>query len=337
MRAVRLTAPNEIEVAELPDTVPTADLVLLEPEILGLCGTDIKVVHGDIPVPLPRALGHEVVGRVISNPTSVGPEPGTRVLVDPSFSCGFCHQCVQLRPHLCTNGGLMGRDVDGVFADLVAAPVERLHKVPESISDREAGLVQVLGTCVHGLRSPKVSPGDTAVVLGLGVAGQLMVQLLSAAGATVIGVTRSEEKRKLAGSHGASAVVAPDDTAELIADMTSGVGPELVVEAVGTEATLIQAIEWAATGGDVVMFGTPTGGAQGLPYYQLYFKELTLWCPRAALPEDYRRAIELVAAGNLDVAEIVTSIHPLDQVEEAFRSAEQAASLKVLVDPTVGR
>ncbi len=336
MRAAQLTAPETIELAEVAEPKATEGLAVLESEIMGVCGTDVKVLRGTIPVSMPRIMGHELVGRVVATPDpDVIPE-GTRVLVDPSLACGTCHQCLHRRPHLCSRGGLMGREIDGVFAELVAVDPARLLPMPESIEDREAGLIQVLGTCVHGLRTVDVFPGDVAVVLGLGVAGQLMVQLLSQRGATVIGITRSEEKRQLAARHGATAVAAPGDAEEVIGDLTSGIGPSLVVEAVGTEATLSQAIEWAGTAADVVLFGTLTGGQKGLPYYQLYYKELTLWNPRAALLEDYARAIQLVGDGLLDVGEIVTDVVPLDEIEEAFRLVDDPASLKVLVDPNDG-
>lgn len=329
MHAVQLTAPGQVEITNVPDP-DVAALAVVRSETMGICGTDVKVVNGTIPVSFPRTLGHELVGRVTASSDPRFPE-GTRVLADPASACGVCGPCLHRRPHLCRRGGLMGREVDGVFAEYTAIDPARLLEVPEAISEKAAGLLQVLGTCVHGLRTVTVFPGDVALVVGLGVAGQLMVQLLAERGTTVVGVTRSQEKRDLAARHGAAAVASPDQAEEVVAEVSGGEGPSLVIEAVGTERTLARSIELAGTAADVIVFGTLTGGSEGLPYYQLYYKELTLWNPRAALLEDYARAIQLVAGGRLAVEDLVTHIVSLEDAPLAFDLAEDPASLKVLL------
>jgi L-iditol 2-dehydrogenase len=158
-----------------------------------------------------------------------------------------------------------------------------------------------------------------------------MVQVLAARGVTVIGITRSEWKRDLAARKGAVAVASPDRAASVLAELTDARGPDLVVEAVGKEQTLSQAIELAAVGGEVLVFGTLTGGNQGLPYYQLYFKELTIFNPRAALIGDYALGIELAAAGRLDLEPIVSHQLTLDDAGQAFELVHDPASMKVLM------
>lgn len=186
-----------LEVADLP--IPVADgQLLIKPVTVGLCGTDVKVFSGTIPVAYPRILGHEVVEEVVAAPPDSVVTIGDRVLVDPASSCGVCDLCAKGRPHLCRNAGLLGREIDGVFADFIVAPPGAVLPIPETISTKASGLLQVLGTCVHALRSLTVVPGQTAAVIGLGVAGQLMVQLLNDLGLTVVGVTRSAWKRDLA-------------------------------------------------------------------------------------------------------------------------------------------
>jgi 2-desacetyl-2-hydroxyethyl bacteriochlorophyllide A dehydrogenase len=329
MRAVQLTAPGQVAIREVPEPHDSG-LAVVRSETMGICGTDLKVLHGDIPVDLPRTLGHELVGRIVhsSDPRL---SPGTRVLADPALACGTCGPCLRGRPNLCRKGGLMGREVEGVFADLVAVDPRRLLVVPDEVSAESAGLLQVLGTCVHGLSGPDLFGGDVALVLGLGVTGQLMVRLLAAAGLAVVGVTRSENKRQLAAANGAIAVAGLDEAAGVLAEVSGGEGPALVVEAVGLERTLARAIELAGVGAGVVAFGTLTGGGEGLPYYDLYYKELTLWNPRAALLGDYARAIELVSSGTIRVDDIVTHSFSLDEAHRAFELAEDPASLKVLI------
>ena len=145
-------------------------------------------------------------------------------------------------------------------------------------------------------------------------------------------MTRSEWKRDLAAQHGATATAAPDGAEAVLAELTDGRGPDLVVEAVGTERTLATSIELAGIGGEVLVFGTLTGGTSGLPYYQLYFKELTLYNPRAAVPGDYATGIELAAAGRLELEPIVTHTLALEEAERAFELVHDPSSLKVVMN-----
>jgi 2-desacetyl-2-hydroxyethyl bacteriochlorophyllide A dehydrogenase len=330
VRSVRVNAPSELEVTDIPEPEGSGQ-VIVRSQTVGICGTDVKVLTGKIPVDYPRVMGHEMVGEVVSAPPGLHVAAGDRVLIDPGSSCGLCHLCRVGKSHLCINAGLMGREVDGVFADLVSVAARQVLPLPESISTTAAGVLQVLGTCIHAQRAFDVFPGQTAAVIGLGVAGQLMTQLLRERGIEVIGITRSDWKRELAERNGALATAAPDEAADLVARHTDGRGADIVVEAVGQERTLAQAIELAATAGEVVVFGTLTGGGEGLPYYQLYFKELTIHNPRAALPDDYALGIELTAAGRLDLESIVTHQLTLDDAAEAFELVHDPSSLKVLM------
>jgi (R,R)-butanediol dehydrogenase/meso-butanediol dehydrogenase/diacetyl reductase len=329
MRAVALTGPNTVSVIDVP--APSDESVaLVRVDGSGLCGTDIKILRGDIPVQLPRVLGHEVVGRVQRAAGAI--TEGTRVLVDPYASCGTCRLCKADLDHLCTSGALMGRDVDGGLTEILAIPETRLHPIPDSIDDKSARLLQVLGTCVHAQARLATSPDMTAVVIGLGVSGLLNLQLLRDRGVErVIGVTRSMEKRELARSMGAIAAVHPDEAAATVADLTDGLGAEIVVESAGTAATLGQSIALAAPGGDILLFGVTTH-APDLPLYQIYFKELRLIGARAARGVDYAKGIELTAAKRLALAPLWTAGFTIDQADEALARLAMDDALKVTLE-----
>ena len=332
MKAVQVTAPGRLAYTDVAD--PTEGSMgaeaLVGVETVGICGTDVKILSGVIPVGYPRVMGHEMVGEVIDG-GATGVAAGQRVMIDPAISCGACALCRAGRTNLCLHGGLLGRDADGVWAEFVTAPANRLLPVPVHLGVEAAAMVQVAGTCVHAQRAAPIFPGDTAVVIGLGVSGLIFTQLLRASGAEVIGVTRSPFKRELAAAMGAVATAAPDDAADVIAEVTGGQGVDLAVEAVGTEATVTLAIESARIGGEVLVFGTVTGGGTGLPYYQLYFKELTVRNPRAAIADDYARAIELAAAGVLDLEPIITDRIAMSDASRAFERVQSPDSLKVLM------
>lgn len=333
LRAARVVGPGAIELADVPEPSDPA-LVKVKVHQVGICGTDTKIIDGKIPVTYPRILGHEMIGEVVSAPESTPYRPGTRVLVDPGVACGWCDLCLAGRPNLCRNGGLLGRDVDGVFTEYVMVPLSRLIPVPETVSVRAAGLAQVLGTCVHAVKRIDPFPGRIAAVIGLGVAGQLITQLLHLRGMRVAGITRSQWKRDLAAENGAEVVAEPSEAQSALDELTSGRGPDLVVEAVGREATLSQAIELVGIGGEILAFGTLTGGNQGLPYYLLYHKELTLHNPRAALIRDYVDGIALVASGTLNLEPLVSHELQLEEVEKAFELVNDPSSLKVLMHVT---
>ena len=128
--------------------------------------------------------------------------------------------------------------------------------------------------------------------------------------AVVAGFTRSPAKRELAERLGATVTAHPDEAPDLLDELTDGRGPEIVVEAAGYESTLAMAIELAGIGGEVLVFGTIAGGDKGLPYYQMYAKELTLHNPRAALIDDYATAVRLAEAGRINLEPIVTDTRP---------------------------
>lgn len=330
MKAVQVVKPAKLEIVDVPEPRADGD-VLIRSRTVGICGTDVKILSGRMPVTYPRIMGHELIGEVVDAPAGSGLLIGGRVLIDPASTCGRCDLCRRGRGNLCRDGGLMGREIDGVFAEYVSVPASQVLPVPDTISPTAAGVLQVLGTCIHAQKSVEVFPGQVAAVIGLGVSGQLMCQLLATRGLDVVGITRAEWKRDLAARHGAMATAAPPEAPHLLAELTGGRGPDLVVEAVGTEQTLTQAIEWVGIGGEVLVFGTLTGTGSGLPYYQLYFKELTLHNPRAALPADYADGIALTASGKLDLEPIVTHQLTLDDASEAFKLVHDPSSLKVLM------
>ncbi len=316
--AVVLDAPGRVELVEVP-WAARGGLVVVEPEVVGICGTDLGVVAGEVPVATPRVLGHELVGRLVGGDLPEGWQLGERVLVDPADACGSCPVCRRGLGHLCPRGGLMGREVDGALAGRVPVSPTRLHRVPDELDQASAAILQVLGTCVHAQRNVALSVGRVAAVVGLGVAGLLQAQLLAARGAgAVVAVGRSPGKRDLAARLGAVAVE-PGEAEGVVAELTGGVGAEVVVEAAGSSEALATAVRLAAPGGTVVRFGT-AGDGSPVPLYELYRRELTVTNPRAAGPMDYDDAVSLVVQGAVRAEGLVT--HWLDPAQAAAALSE---------------
>jgi threonine dehydrogenase-like Zn-dependent dehydrogenase len=334
MLAVAVSRPGVLDVVDVPPPEGTHDAVVAL-ERMGICGTDLSILRGNRPITYPRVLGHELVGCVVRRGERGLVAEGTRVLVNPAIACGRCRDCRNGRANLCTDGGLIGRDLDGGFTELLAVDEDRLLPVPDDYPLESAVSLQVLGTCVHAQRTVSAFPGETAVVIGLGVSGFLMLQLLRARGLRVVGVTRSAWKRTLGERFGATATAAPDEVAPVVRELTGGAGADIVVEAVGTVATLNHAIALAANGGHIVMFGTIAGGGrQGLDHYRIYHKELTLHGTRAALQRDYAHGIALAVGGVLDLGTLYTHEFPLNRASDGFAALERdPTALKVALTP----
>lgn len=332
MLAAVLERPGTVTVRDVPVPANEPGLALVRVAQAGICGTDVKVATGEIPVPSNRILGHEMTGWIEVPGCRGIPAAGSAVMVNPAIFCGSCDLCRRDLPHLCSHGGLLGRDADGCFAELVAVDEALLHPIPDSIAPDAAALLQVLSTCVHAQSGLDPSPTDSAVVIGLGVTGLLHVQLLRARGLrTIIGVTRSAWKRDLARRFGASVTATPDEAAEAVADATGGRGARFAIDCAGTPATLAQAIRLAGAGGTVVAFGITAHAADMTPY-EWYIKELTIHSPRAARPRDCDAAIDLCAQGRLDLAPLVTTRFPLTRLPEALAATHDPAQLKVVVN-----
>jgi L-iditol 2-dehydrogenase len=333
MDAAVLEGPSDLNLRAVEPPLPGAEDCLIAVRAVGICGTDLRMFDGRIPLEYPRVLGHEIVGEVASGPAS-GPPVGTRVIVDPSVACGRCDRCREGRENLCPNGWLIGRDRDGGLTGFVVAPSTNVHRVPEGLDDDTATLIQVLTTCVHGQRMVPIGPGDSVAVVGLGVTGLLHVQLAKGAGArSIVGTTRSPAKLERASGLGADAVV-PATGAEAIdriVEITGG-GADVVIECAGTLATLGDAVRIARYGGRILAYGTIPAVEGPFPFYELYKKELVVTSPRAAVGSDFPAAIDVVNAGMVRLDGLVSHRVPLPDVATAFATAASPGALKVVVD-----
>ena len=157
MRAVVLRKPFELALTDVARPEPGAGDVLIRMTHSGICGTDLKIFTGAMPAPYPIIMGHEMVGEVIGGADETRIRTGDRVLVDPVLYCGTCVDCLAGRTNLCPNGGVIGREVNGGFAEYVVAPRSHVHPLPASLDSGTAPLIQVLTTVLHAQLPPRTS------------------------------------------------------------------------------------------------------------------------------------------------------------------------------------
>ena len=334
MKAMVLTAPREVSNQKVPVPNVNPDETLIRVTKSGICGTDLKIYQGGIPVDYPRVLGHESVGEVVSGGTL---KPGTPIIVDPAYYCGACYNCRDGQSHLCPNGGLIGRDVEGGFADYMVAPSRNIHALPNDLKPDIAPLIQPMTTCLHAQRKAKIFPGEAVLVYGLGVTGLLHVQLAKAHGAyPIIGVTRSKWKRELAEDLGADFTFAPNENLKnSVLEITGEKGGvDLVIESVGQLSILAEAIELVRLGGRILPFGIYTQTKGELPFYNLYFKEIQVVNARVAKPEDYPASIDFVRRGVVDLKPLITHTFFINDINKALDMLDggDSSCVKIILD-----
>ena len=323
MKAMVLRAPRNLGLDEVEKPRAGPAQVLVRVTSSGICGTDLKIYEGAIPVRHPLIMGHEMSGEVIEAGDGTF-RPGQRVVIDPAINCGACFNCRLGQGNLCPSGALLGRDVNGGFAEYLVVPRSHVFPLPDSVDDRTAPLIQVVTVCVHAQRFVDTFPGQSVVVVGLGVTGQLHVELAKAWGASpVIGITRSAWKRQLAEQLGADITLPSGaDAARSVAEATGGRGADLVIECTGKLPAIADAITMARLGGTLILFGVTTATEGKLPFYQLYFKELKIVNPRAATGEDFPPSIDLVARGVLKLDPLITHVLSFTELRKALGMLE---------------
>jgi 2-desacetyl-2-hydroxyethyl bacteriochlorophyllide A dehydrogenase len=335
MKAMVLETPGRLVELDVPTPQPKPDEVLIKVSCSGICGTDLKIFDGGMPAISPLILGHEITGTIDQGEGAGGLKPGTRVIVNPTVICGDCFHCNIGQTHLCPNGGVIGREYNGGFAEYVPVPAINVYALPDEIADEPAAFIQVFSTCLHAQRLASIVPGEAVCVFGLGVTGQLHIQLARAAGADpIIGITRSEWKRDLAAQYGADITLAPgDDLKQQVLDATHGRGVDLAIETVGKLKTLGASMDLVRIGGRIVPFGIYTETTGSLPFYDFYYKELQIINGRASKGEAFPASIDLVQSGAVKLEPLISHVLPLDQLGDAIAmlASEDQSRMKVIL------
>ena len=315
MRAVRVGAGGGARLVEVDRPAAGAGETLVRVEAAAICATDRKLAVGGARRPV--ILGHEVAGRL---------DDGRAVGVHPDVGCGTCRFCRTGFENRCPYRVSIGIDRDGGLAEWVAVPERQalpLDGVPVELSP----VLEPLACCLHAVRLLDVRPDDHALVVGAGPMGILSMWALQQAGARVAVSQRSRERRELAAQLGADAVLGPEDTAAAVL----GDAPRVAIVTAPGPEPLTRALEEVAVGGAVHAFaGTPTGAP--IDANVVHYRHLRLVGSTGSALSDYRRAIELAAAGRIRLDRLPTTAVALDEVPEILLGERAAPGLKVVVD-----
>jgi len=340
MQGVAKLARGEGNVGLLDVPVPAVQPghVLIEVKATGICGTDIHILHGEYVASPPVIMGHEVAGIVAEIGNGVhNCQVGDRVTCETYFYvCGQCEYCRAGFPNLCPSRKSIGSHVHGGFTSYVLVPAHNIHHLPSNVDEIAGALSEPLACCVHALERTRVEPGEIAVISGPGAIGLLMTQVAKAAGARtiVLGTNADRARLVVAKELGADCAlnVEQDAIQEIIAEMTNGMGADVVFECAGAAASAhscLQFVRRRGRYGQVGLFGRPIEWDLDLVCY----KELEVHGSFAHLPSAWRKALNLMASGQIQTRPLVSSIMPLTEWQAAFDAFERRDGLKIVLTP----
>jgi alcohol dehydrogenase len=343
MRAVTFQAPEQVRVEEKPEPeLAAADDALVRVEASGICGSDLHIYHGRVPVERGFTIGHEFVGTVLA----VGDDVervgvGDRVLGCFHTACATCSSCLRGDYHRCRKGQTFGHgsklgNLQGAQAEQLLVPRANLtlRKVPEGMSAEVALFAgDVMGTGYHAVAHAEMRAGDSVVVLGLGPVGLCAVQAALAGGAAaVFAIDTVEQRLALAREFGATAIhLTEDDPKRAVRSATDG-GADVVVDAVGDPGPLELAVSLARDAGTVSGIGAYAGRGE-VPLGLAWLKGLQLRLGLANVIAHVDRVLALLEEGKLDPAPLVTHHMPLDQAAEAYELYDRREALKIVLAP----
>ena len=346
MRAVVLRGERDIVVEDVPDAgVPGPDGLLLRVDRTAICGSDLHLYHGPMTVPGAH-LGHEFVGTVEEVGAGVrSVRAGDRVLVSGVIGCGTCAACRAGDVVVCLNNGtkVFGTSLElaGGQAEAVAVPAAdaSVLAIPEGISDEQAVLLtDILPTGYLGAQRADITPGDVVVVIGLGPVGVFALQCAQLYGPSrILAVDLVPDRLARAAELGAEPIDASDgNTVGKVYEATGGRGAQAVIEAVGADQSINDAILCAAPGGTISVIGVNLNLAYPFPMPVALFKRLTFRVTLASIPTTWSALIPLIATGKLHPEDVFTHRMGLSEAAEAYRifDAREDGVLKVLLDPT---
>jgi len=343
MKALLLTEYMNLQVTELAVPEVGAADVLVRVRACGICGSDVHGLDGRtgrrIP---PLVMGHEAAGTIEAIGRDLrGWRVGDRVTFDSTISCGQCYYCRRGEINLCDRREVLGVSCGdyrrhGAFAEYVAVPARILYRLPAGLPFDHAAMIEAVSIAVHAVALTPHTAGDTVVVMGCGMIGQLTIQAARAAGFTsVMAVDIDDARLDLARRAGADAALDPKicDVAAEVRARTGGRGADAVLEAVGATEPIQAAIRCARKGGTVTLIGN-TSPMIDLPLQEVVTRQIRLQGSCASAGE-YPKCIELLTSGEIRVSDLITARATLEEAAGWFDRLyrREPNLMKVIVEP----
>ena len=319
----QFSQPFQLEEREIPKI--GSGQILVQVTACGVCGTDVKLWQGKKPeVELPRVIGHEIAGKIVSCAQDVTHlKIGDRGVISFYNNCNRCEYCATNRESLCEQmEGRLGFTLDGGMEEFIAVRAENFLKVPDNIPLEKACIVSdAVATAYRGLKKAGMQPGNRVLVVGLGGLGVHAAQLAAALGGEVFGIDVDNKKLEFANQYGIKNLLLfskdPQDTVKRIMDLSRGI--DIVVETVNRSETLSIDLQVLRLSGKLLMLGYGTNVT--LPNFPIVRKEITILGSRGSSRQDIKEALDLVAQNKVQFA--VSRTYPLTDLTTALENLQR--------------
>jgi len=343
MKALVLDEYNQLNYREFPEPEIKPDEVLIKVKACGICGSDVHGMDGSTGRRQPPLImGHEASGEIVETGSEVsGWKKGDRVTFDSTVYPLNDWYTLKGNYNLSDNRQVMGVSPKefkrhGAFADLVAVPQHILHKIPEDVSFTEAAMVEPIAVAAHAINLSGLNPGNSAVVVGTGMVGTFVVNLLKIFGANpVIAIDINEQKLQLAREFGADYAFNSNDKnlRGKVEGLTKNRGADLVFEVVGITDSVNTAMNITRKGGTLVLVGNLSPEIQ-FPLQKVVTREIKVQ-GSCAINGEYELVLDLLAAKKVDVIKMVSAVAPLSEGADWFKRLynKEAGLNKVILAP----
>lgn len=341
MKALVLEKVGELKYKDVADPVMKPGEVMLKIKACGICSSDIPRIYTTGTYHFPTVPGHEFSGEIIDCASDVDRSLiGRRAAVFPLLPCGKCASCAEEEYARCSNYNYFGSRCDGAFAEYISVPVWNLVFCSDKLPYAELAMCEPVSVAKHCADAGRIKPGDTVTVIGTGTIGLTAALWSKAKGAgKVIMVGVSDERLDFAGSLGVDRTVdsSKDNTIQRYLEAADGSGADVVLECVGRQNAINNAVLFAKKGGRVVLTGNPYGDItfEKDIYWKILRNELTVtgtWnSSYKSTTNNWKETIAALEDGSLDVSRLITHRFPLDKYEEAFATVRDRKIFSVKV------
>lgn len=335
------SAPGNMEIRNVPEPKAGPGQIKIEVKVAGICGSDLHIYHSDIAIPVrpPVTTGHEFSGVIAEIGEGVtGFEVGERVVSETAYSfCGTCDCCTEGYYNLCSERRTLGYWYSGIFTNYTVVPAERVHRIPEGVSDIEAAMTEPLACVCHAIYDLcSIKAGDIVLVSGAGAVGIMSAQVAKAQGAVVIitGLNADRERLQIAKDLGIDYVVdiQEEDLKDLVMKLTKGKGVDVVLECSGSEAGTNSGLELVKRLGYFTQIGMGKPNIQ-FNIEKAQYKEITFRGSLGSRKHSWRTALKLLEQKKVKLEPLANTILPLDQWKEAFDRFEKKDGCKFMLIP----
>lgn len=322
MKQQVMIEPGRIIFQEVPVTRPGAGEVLIKIQRIGVCGSDIHVFHGRHPyTSYPVTQGHEVAGVIEQCGAEVTTfKAGDLVTIQPQVVCGTCYSCTHGGYHICDNLKVMGFQTTGMASDFFTCDADRVLKLPDTMSVDEGAMVEPVAVACHALSRSEDLKGKKILVMGAGPIGNLVGQAAKGLGANAVLITDlSDFRLELAKKVGLDYIVNPakKDLPDEILRVFGTAKADLILECVGVQSTMEEAVINARKGSDIIVVGV-FGERPLVDLGLVQDHEIRLIGSAMYQTRDYLMAMELILKGAVQLKPLMTRHFAFNDYEKAY-------------------